>query len=336
MKMLIYSQQAEDPGVEISIPENHKSSVLSWTTASFRKYDFGSILTQVYKHKYYRVYIYRFIISTPVRLFPSFDQHTIVLQFTLKGQLMMHLAGFGEIKLETGRWGMFYFPQGTNEAKLHVGETISFHIELEHPYLDELAEGNEQVALLKRLFEEGAPSGESLPLAYIDRKAQEALAGIMNADETPKELPIELKAHIATLLNLYRKSIREAEEFELLPDVLHKEILIDFAKQIKAAPALRYNINTLARKHRIYYKTLAKSFKELTGFTLKLYVYEQRMHQALSLVTGSQLPFNEIATELGYIEPNNLHRAFVKRFGRTLLEVRNNPEVLSSTNGKSY
>ena len=331
MKMLIYSQQTEDPGIEIPVPENYKGSVLSWTTASFRKYDFGGILTQIYKHKYYRVYIYRFIISTPVKLYPSFDQHTIVLQFTLKGQL-----GFGDIKLETGRWGMFYFPQGTNEAKLHVGETVSFHIELEHPYLDEFAEGNEQVGLLKRLFEEGAPSGESLPLAYIDRKAHEALSGIMNADETPKELPIELKAHIATLLNLYRKSIREAEEFELLPDVLHKEILIDFAKQIKAAPALRYNINTLARKHRIYYKTLAKSFKELTGFTLKLYVYEQRMHQALSLVTGSQLPFNEIAAELGYIEPNNLHRAFVKRFGRTLLEVRNNPEVLAASNGKSY
>jgi AraC-like DNA-binding protein len=166
-------------------------------------------------------------------------------------------------------------------------------------------------------------------LAYIDQRANDALTGIMNANETPKELPIELKAHIATLLNLYRKSIREAEEFELLPDVLHKAILIDFAKQIKASPALKYNINALAKKHRIYYKTLAKSFKELTGFTLKLYVYEQRMHHALSMVTSSKLPFNEIASELGYIEPNNLHRAFVKRFGKTLLEVRNNPGVLS-------
>jgi AraC-like DNA-binding protein len=322
MKILIYPTQIEDPGVEISVPENYKDSILSWTTVSCRRYNFGSILTQFYSYKYYRIYIYRFTVHTPVKLFPFCDKGIIALQFTLKGQIIAKLIGFGQIKLDAKRWLMLYLPQGSSEAVLNVGETISLHIEFEYPYLDELVDGNEEIARLKQLHENADISAEVLPQAYIDKRAEEALMAIMETNETPGELPVELKTYIVTLLNLYRKSIKETEEFRLLPDVPHKELLIDFAKQIRAAPAHKYNFNALAKKHGVYYKTLARSFKDLTGLTLKLYVYEQRMHRAFSLVKNSQLSFNEIASELGYVEPNNLHRAFVKRFGKTLLEVR--------------
>lgn len=314
-------QSNADHGTDIALPEHLRSTVCAWAEVTYRKYQFGTILTQVYVYRNFRLYHYLFHIHTPVTLYPILDERIIALQFMIKGEMAARIKD-AELSLPSRRWGLYYLPAGAAEVHLELGETSSFHIELAHVYLDELAESIADAGTLVRFFEERADRHAMLPMAYLDTKVNDTLNLIMRAEDSPHELPLEFKAHIVTLLNLYRKSIKEATDFELLPDVPYKHLVVDFARQIKADPSRSYSIIKLAQRHQVYYKTLARSFKTLTGVPVKLYVHEQRMLLAFNMAAGSQLPYSEIAAELGYLEPNNLNRAFKLRFGITLSEVR--------------
>ncbi|WP_295122924.1 AraC family transcriptional regulator [uncultured Chitinophaga sp.] len=312
-----------EQGAEILLPEYLRSAVAAWAAISYRRFTFGNMLSQTYSYKNFQLYHYQFNIHTPVTVYPSLEKGTIALQFMLKGDSQVFLKGYGSIKLPARRWALSYIPAGPGELRLEAGEYALFHISIADSYLNEMAESMADVGSLTQLLEQGAEQAAILPLAYMDTKVNETINYIMKAEDSPQELPVEFKAHITTLLNLYRKSIREATEFELLPEVPHKEIVVDFARQIKADPSRPYSITKLAQRHRVYYKTLARSFKTLTGVSVKLYVHEQRMLLAFNMAATSQLPYSEIAAELGYLEPNNLNRAFKQRFGITLSEARN-------------
>lgn len=321
MIILTNALQSQDPGIEVAIPDTFAHFRLSWAKASFRQYEFGYILAQTYTYSYFDFHYYVGHCNEETTIYTYLIEPMISLHFMLEGEATYHLPGLSPHHYAVNRWQMNYIPAGKHAVLCSGGIFRSLFLSLKGPYLQELVESSRDVSALYQYLLIRESSGKILPHAYIDHRTLKSIMAMLESEVTEKEVPVEFKPHISMLLNLYRKAIKESSELHLL-HVEHRELLLDLIQQIKADPSQPYSLITLSRKHHIYYKDLTQAFRKLTGFPLKAYIHEQRMESAYNLVQSSQLSFQEIADKLGYQEITNLHRAFAKRFGKTMSQVR--------------
>jgi len=69
-------------------------------------------------------------------------------------------------------------------------------------------------------------------------------------------------------------------------------------------------------------KPLRRSFKALTGFTIREYQAELRLREALRLLEQSDLKIEAIAHEVGYRSKKGLYQVVHERVGLTPLDFR--------------
>lgn len=321
MIILTNALQSQDPGTEVAVPDMFTRFRLSWAKASFRQYEFGFILAQTYTYSHFDFHYYVGDYLKETTIYTFLKEPLISLHFMLDGESIYYLPGMSPHRYVANRWGMSYLPAGKHAILSSTGRHRSIFLSLKGPYLQELVESSVEVAALHQRLLIEEPTGKILPYAHIDHRAIGPILAMLEAQVAENEIPVEFKPHISMLLNLYRKVIKESGEQPLV-QIHHRDLLMDFIQQIKADPSRPYSLMTLSRKHHIYYKVLTHSFRQLTGTSLKDYVHRQRMESAFILVESTHLTFQEIADKLGYHEITNLHRAFAKRFGKTMSQVR--------------
>src|SRR5882762_2218904 len=84
----------------------------------------------------------------------------------------------------------------------------------------------------------------------------------------------------------------------------------------------RIALAPLARELRCASKHLRRSFKDLTGLSVREYQAELRFREALRLLEHTDLKIEAIAREVGYNSKKGLYRVVQERVGRTPLDFR--------------
>ncbi|GAA0527534.1 helix-turn-helix transcriptional regulator [Chitinophaga japonensis] len=315
MNILISPGQTKDPGKVVPVPPQLRQYVAPWGAVQYRQYPFGHILTQTFLHKHYRIYSYRFMIDEPVYLYFSCQQPTIALRHMLQGKVYADVSGFGQVLLEPLRYGLIYLPTGVNSAWFEAGTAESLHMELEHTWLEEMAESNREIAGLMNRVMNASSEGKLLQTAAIDYSVQETLNTLRSTRETGGYLLMEFKTGILKILTQYGKAIKEKDQLDELPAAPDKELLVKIWETVKAAPNIHQTLARLARENHMHEKTLSRHFQQLFHVSLSDYVQEQCMNRAHFLVTTTQRRLTDIANDLGYTEISNFNRAFRRYFG---------------------
>lgn len=69
-----------------------------------------------------------------------------------------------------------------------------------------------------------------------------------------------------------------------------------------------------------------RMFRECYGMSFKDYIKKRRINEAVRLLTGTELPIDEISRKVGYTNRTDFYRVFAEQTSRTPAEVRQNPE----------
>ncbi|HJT75341.1 MAG TPA: AraC family transcriptional regulator [Chitinophaga sp.] len=327
MEILITPGQQSDPGKLTPIPSQLRKHVASWAHTECRKYDFGYILTQHFKHRHYRIYIYCFIVEKVTAAYAYWEKPVVALQATLQGEIKGKLKGEVNVLLPTDTLGLFYLPPGIHEIYLEKGFMESIHIELEPDHVEELTEDwNGQQELMNRV---NAASEKGLPFQRADMNymIKAVIERMRNMHKTGSLLKLEFRSCIAELLKLYLHEMEENTHTAELMSVEHKDKdkLLSIWRSIKTNPNIHlHHLSELARQHYLHPKTLSRNFGKLFGSTLRDFVLEQCMRKGHFLITTTGRKIDEIAEELGYQETKSFNRAFQKQFKITPQSLRYN------------
>lgn len=328
MEILITPGQRENPGKLTPVPPSLQEHVAPWAHAECRKYDFGYILKQHFKHKYYRIYIHCFDIEKAAATYAYWDHPIVALQAMLEGDLHGTMKGEeGQRVMSCDTMGLFYIPPGAHAMHLKKGFVESLHIELEPDHVEELTEDwNGQQDLMNRLnaaSEKGIPY-QRADMNYLVKAVIERMRGTR---KTGSLLKLEFRSCIAELLQLYFHEVEESTHASQLVSVAHKdkEKLMSIWKSIRTNPNIHlHHLSELAKQHYLHPKTLSRNFGKLFGSNLRDFVQEQCMKKGHFLITTTGRKIDEIAEELGYQETKSFNRAFQRQFNITPQSLRYN------------
>ena len=329
MKILITPGQKSDPGILTPVPSRLQKHIASWAHTEYRKYDFGYILAQHFKHKQYRIYIHCYVIEKTFSAYASWDRPIVALQAMLEGDLHGTMKGEEETKnlMLRDTMGLFYIPQGAHAMHLQKGFMESMHIELEPDHVEELTEDwNGQQELMNRV---NAASQKGLPYQRADMNYQmkAVIERIRGTHKAGSLLKLEFRSCIAELLKLYLHEVEENTHTAEALAATHKdkEKLLCIWRSIKTNPNIHlHHLSELARQYYLHPKTLSRNFGKLFGSSLRDFVQEQCMKKGHFLITTTGRNINDIAEELGYQETKSFNRAFQRQFNVTPQSLRYN------------
>ena len=121
------------------------------------------------------------------------------------------------------------------------------------------------------------------------------------------------------LLNHYVSENKEASGFlAALRDRRVYRALTLFHQE----PEFNWTLTSLGERVGMSRATLVRRFQEVVGVTPMAYIADWRIMKAHSLVKYSATPFENIANATGFASARTLSRAFQRRYGCTLNELR--------------
>jgi AraC-like DNA-binding protein len=108
--------------------------------------------------------------------------------------------------------------------------------------------------------------------------------------------------------------------------VFHDVHMLECARRAQAYIQIHFRdriaLPNLARELRCASKHLRRSFKDLTGLSVREYQAELRFREALRLLEHTDLKIEAIAREVGHNSKKGLYRVVQQRVGRTPLDFR--------------
>jgi len=95
------------------------------------------------------------------------------------------------------------------------------------------------------------------------------------------------------------------------------------------------NIRKLASRNKISQNYLAQMFRKKNSMTLQHYILMRRMDKAKFLLSGSNMPVKEIASQVGIPDPQHFNKTFRKAEGLSPTSFRQKSPSLSATARKN-
>lgn len=86
-------------------------------------------------------------------------------------------------------------------------------------------------------------------------------------------------------------------------------------KLIEQDISAEHTLSTLAGTLKTNKSYLARIFKQTTGFSAVEYIRQRRCEIAAAMLLSTEMPINEIAQNVGYVDQNYFSRCFKKHFG---------------------
>jgi AraC-like DNA-binding protein len=323
MKLLAEPSQVKDPGDLLPIPDYLQKTVPRWAGADFRQYDFGYLLNQQFLSRKFNIIIRRMIIQKPVQLYSCADKPTILLQFTLHGNIPYLLVGVGKKLLLESNFQMFYIGESENKAWFEPGDYETIHIELEPSFLQEAAGYDVGIEGLIQSFLSGSLKAKPMLASLINYRVKEILNNLRYCRKSGGDLIYEIQEYIIELLSLYIFELKRNEVEDRLPAMIRKESLLHIHDQVLQNPNMReQTLRKLADQHKINMTMLKRNFKALFGKTLVSFVRIECMKKAMWLLSTTQRNVNDIAEEIGFGDKSNFAKCFRRQFGKAPNEER--------------
>jgi AraC-like DNA-binding protein len=298
-------------GTQMEIPIRLAPFVANWATAHYFKCDFGFLLSQVFMHRFYRIHIYRFIAERQACL-PLHCRHgEAILQLAIQGPLRCSVSGSGEILLKPGHYNFFYLPPGTHKLRMEAGESECICIMLDASLLEELAESRQEMKDLLSHLHEASKQGICLTTQPMDYRIQELIKGMRNCKETGGNLLVEFSTNIRNLLNLYRKSLNDAEYCRDLRVTGYMSAMTSIREEITQNPSIQHHtLAYFSKKYNMSQSTLKRYFKAVFNKTLHGFVREECMKKASWMRNNPTLSLDDIADEVGYADKSGFLKSF--------------------------
>ena len=117
----------------------------------------------------------------------------------------------------------------------------------------------------------------------------------------------------ALLICLYR----ESPEHFFRPETAMATKVWEVQRYLEAHYAESVSIAALAAERYVSPDHLARSFKELTGYSPKQYLSENRLLHGRQMLLQTGLPVGTVAFRCGFPDTNNFIRTFKRRYGVT-------------------
>lgn len=316
MKILIDPLQSEDKGQITTLPVHLKKHLATWSTSTYRLYDFGAILQQELKTPQFSVFLYRFFIDKSVTLYPYSEKPVITLHYTLQGSIPSVLNGFGKIVLEKTRYDMFYLPAGYNESFFEPGEYELLLIELSPFYLKTIARKYPHLQALVDKVESASDAGQLLIRSRMNKNIQNVFREIRYSEVDGHSFDLAINSAIYKLLYYYEKDTAKSANGHVPVNLLqYDKIISEIYDYISAEPHVQHcHISSLSKRFHINQNTLKKNFKHKYNVPISRYVQAQCMDKARNLLLKHVDTIGDIAQQLGYGESGNFTRAFKKYF----------------------
>lgn len=275
--------------------------------------EFGSIISQVFKGRDYRLWQHHFQINNGIFLSAYTDRPIITINYMLQGSPLVLLDSMGKVRLTSGTAQLFYVPSVRQQIWFDPGDYNCIHIEYSTQCINRLAAFSGLGELVERALKKSSQihlhsSGK------ISQQEKHILSEIINLDLDygQAELYIQSKA-----LELLLRFIRKYSE--KISQVYSTATEIDKVRQIKdyIAENIYRNIKVadLARRFAINETSLYRQFRLQMGCSISSYIKCQKLEKAMLMLKETDLAVNQIAIELGYEFAENFTRAFRNFYG---------------------
>jgi AraC-like DNA-binding protein len=292
------------------MPESMYPLLSSWATPEYREYEFGSLVSQEYVHKKYRIHIFRLDISKPTSLAIEYEPK-MALQFMLEGNLQ------GEVPVlpEKGTCRLinvnneqheFYFESGTMEWML---------IEWDHSATSDITEDfyndHELLSGVLSLSESALPYFE----VAMDKESQALLESIRVCHHRGYQLRMEFKVYITKLIMNYLNGIEEREGIVTIRNLANREKLLAIIDDIKADPNIHRYMSYYSKKYKMICNDIKEGFSSVFKMTMQNYVERECMTAAKKMLELTDDTIDNIAMQLGYTTKGNFSRAYKNYYG---------------------
>jgi AraC-like DNA-binding protein len=300
-------------GTPENVPERLMPFIADWATVSYTRHCFGNVLLQAFLHRHYRIYIYRFITGQPGTIHLRCPLGTVVLQLATLGPVKSYIKGYGESLLQTGQFNFFYLPAGMHAYQLEAGEYELVQIIPDGSLLEELAASRDDLKALLTHLRTASEQGCCLTPRQMNYRVQDVLTTMLQSKEAGGNLLMELSTGITNLLNLYRKSLNDAEYMKKLRASYYTPTLITIREEIAQNPHIQqHTLAYFARKYNMSQSTLKRYFKETFQQTLHEFVREECMKKAAWMRGNAAMSLDDIADEVGYADKSGFLKSFKK------------------------
>lgn len=121
------------------------------------------------------------------------------------------------------------------------------------------------------------------------------------------------------------ETILECRDQCALPPIFYKQysdLVSKSMEHIKKNISLKLRAETVADRMHTSVSTLRKAFKEETGEAIGKYIEENVFLRAKQLLTDTEIPINEISSNLGFYDQFYFSRRFKQRFGMSPSQFR--------------
>lgn len=288
----------------------------------FVKGDFGSYSTQIIRTDSWAIGWLHFSIKKEVILYPTTDTGMVALYCTLNGRIPCVLQGFGELVLENRKYSFYYIPPLIhNEARFVPGEYEAVYISFGDDFLAECAE--EDLIKLKDLYQrkvEQVQNGEVFPPFNITDRELENFDMIRYHKLSGTKMKLHLASRINDLLVNYFSILETGKD----PAQEEKNAAVQTVSRYITLHLGDSLINPVLEKIAgMNVNSLEKEFKKVFFVPLQQYVEDARMEEAKRQLIQRRLPIADIATSVGYSDPNYFATVFRKKYGMSPTQYRN-------------
>lgn len=316
MDIKIISDTCEELQYSAVIPEPVKKYLLSGADHISAQGDYGSILFQHIHTPANNIWSSSYSIKRNASFKSVHEQPALELHFNLGNTINYTIEGIGNIKVEPKHFNITYMPWLNSETVFRQGyhETFDVHITPELLYK---ASGYYPVVydFVNRILRQYAaqincrnhfltpgmymiirqlkhcPLKPPFAEWFFDYKINELMVLVLDKlVNEGLETPIKLKAHDIECLHMAKKLLTENLDNPCsLIQLAHKAGINDFK--------------------------LKKGFKQLFGTSVFSFLRNERLQQAIVLLTETEMSIQEIAYTIGFPHVSSFTKNFTQKFG---------------------
>ena len=290
--------------------------IVPYAQPSYRTWEGGHIIEQSVFETGFGFCLLNFGFTQRTALAVYSPQQFCAIQYTLKGEAMAYLSGYGILALVEKTATSVYIPSTEHQVWFDPGSYTFLYIVLTYTHLESLLTDNNHLQPLVQKLLSASTDGMVLERMLIDFKILRLIKELENIKLTGSSLTLALQTKMIAFLSAYNEEITKIrkQDFYLSINELEGRIKLYVLDNILDVDAL--HIRSMIQVFQLSARTLRRIFLKVFGYLPKQYIKMKRLEISLYLLLSS-FPSSilDVAATLGYNNPNNFTRDFTRHFG---------------------
>lgn len=322
------------PLLTFNFPQNYlvatthqhpKDGTVLWQGAvtEYRQWPGGSMLQQSLHHNGFTFCRLHFIIEQPLAISVTAGANAVFLQFTLAGNAMSLLSGYGLFPLVEGSYTPLYIPAGEHQYWMLPGNYSYVYMPVSQIALQHFSATHRHLQPLIQNWLQQANGGLMSERLRITPGMQQLIQNIQHLPRERSSGYLHLQNIFNGLLGLYNDQILHKTQAGYIntPEDYLAEIKMFVADNILNPQQIKVeNLSTIFGIER---RSIERYFSQYAFEGVNEYIFRCRMQMALYLLQDSAITVKQIAYNLGYQHPQSFSLAFNRYYGFTPVHARN-------------